>query len=188
MEQHKQNIARLLESDLQNAPLAHNLSKSADLQSWFLGCFFAHERIRLLVDFIKLYNTSDQEILFKLIGFETCPENLQIKNPDLMVCHLSELAIKFFKYREIIETLVLASYGHEIVYSENFESIVNHGLMCFFGPMIRNEKWAKMQSNFPSGGIMSDHIDFIGQNAPTGEFVIAKNMLKVQKRLSHASR
>lgn len=188
MEQHKQNIARLLESGLENAPLAYNLSVAADLKDWFLSHFLSRPKIKAFYRFCGRYEYQDQVILFEILKVDTCHEKLTAMYPDIMVTDLSELAGNLYKYRSVVEMFVIAKYGEGIIYSENLEKIIGNELEAFFAPIIKQKKLAKTQPNFPSGGIMSDHIDFIGQNAPTGEFVIAKNMLKVQKRLSHASR
>ena len=187
-EEQKHNIKRLLDSDLQNAALAYNLSVAVDLKDWFLGWFLCLPKIKAVLDLLNHYGYDDQVLIFELLGVKTDHERLQFKTtservqasfPELMVFDLSELAIKLDKIKEQMLHIVVLSGP-----SNDLETEIKSRLFDFFDMILK----AKKLKRFDAGGVMSDHIDFIGQNAPTGELVITKNILKVQKRLNHARR
>lgn len=185
-EEQKHNLKRQIDRDLGNAPLSYDLAVSFDLKDWFLDWFLSIPKIKAVLDLLNHYGYDDQVLIFEILRVETDHERLQFKVrpervqasfPELLVFDLSELAVKLDKIKEQMLHIVALSGT-----SNDLETETKSRLFDFFDMILKAKKFKQ----FKAGGIMSDHIDFIGQNLPTGELVITKNILKVQKRLSHA--
>lgn len=154
---HKKSIARLIESDLQNAPLAYNLAVSAGLKEWFLAWFRNHEKVKPIADFVL---AKWAYVDHSIIDYERFTRPTDQYLVDVVLDAQSD-------YLWIVKTL-----------SDN---MVVEDFMYFVSRVYAST--LKNDINASTGGIMTDTIDFISDNAPTGEFIVPKSHLTIQKRL-----
>lgn len=155
-EEQKDNLKRLLDSDLQNAPLAYNLAVSVGLKEWFLGWFRGHEKVKPIVDFVLVKWAYVDHSIIDYDRFVRPTDKYLV---DIVLDAQSD-------YLGLVKLMEI----------EKFKRFA----MLAYSQTIR----AKIDAS--PGGIMYDNINFISENAPTGEFIVPKSHLTIQKRLSHA--
>lgn len=153
MELHKQSITRLIDADLQNAPLAYNLAVSVGLKEWFLEWFRKHEKVKPIADFVLVKWAYVDHSIIDYDKFTRPTDQYLV---DVVLDAQSD-------YLELAKIMEI----------EKFKRFA----MLAYAQTIRASP----------GGIMYDSIDFISENAPTGEFIVPKSHLTIQKRLSRVN-